>query len=82
MCPVIADALQNCKFSSSFSNRKIIVRDFYLGLKHADQNYLPKGLIWSKFDLHQAHLDEAAIVLVTIIIHNKYCEKRQKHQLF
>ena len=61
-----ANALQNCKFSSSFSKRRRIVGDFYLGWKHADQNYLPNGLIWSKFDLQifQAHFDEDAILLI------------------
>ena len=60
-----ANALLNDKFSFSFSKRRRIVGNFYL-----DKNYLPNGLIWSKFDLqifHQAHFDEAAIVLFLII---------------
>ena len=66
-----ANALQNCKFSSSFSKRRIILEDFYLGWKHVDQNYLPNGLFWSKFDLHifhQAHFDEACSILDHFII--------------
>ena len=40
----------------------LFLLDFYLGSKYAEQNYLPNGLIWIKFDLqifHQAHFNKA-----------------------